>query len=71
MSHFTDLPINQPAVPKPLPEMPTPTGDTVEEAEFEEVANAEVGNSAEVGREQSGKVGLFSQFGTLIAISEL
>ena len=43
--------IDQAAVPEALVEVPLPTWHTVEEAEFEEVANAVVGEGAEVGRE--------------------
>ena len=45
------LPIHKTSVPETLPEVPHPTGVAVEEAEVEEVADAEVGEGAEVGRE--------------------
>ena len=34
-----------------MPEMPAPASDAVEEAELEEVADAEVGEGAEVARQ--------------------
>ena len=39
--------VDEEAVPETLPEVPTETGETVEEAEFEEVADAEVGEGVE------------------------
>ena len=46
-----DLTVDEEAIPEALVEVPTPTGDAIEEAELEEVADAEVGEGAEVGRE--------------------
>ena len=49
--HPPDLPIDKPAVPEALPEVPAKAGEAVEEAELEEVADAEVGDGAEVARQ--------------------
>ena len=48
--HLPDFTINQPAVPEALPEVPAEAGEAVEEAELEEVADAEIGDGAEVSR---------------------
>ena len=56
--HPSNLPSHEAAVPEALIEVPHPASITVEEAEFEEVADAEVGEGAEVGRELTGKTGL-------------
>ena len=45
------FPIHQPTIPETLPEVPAEAGKTVKEAELEEVADAEVGKCAEIGRE--------------------
>ena len=49
--HLADFAIHQPTIPQPLPEVPEETGETVKEAEFEEVADAEIGDGAEVARQ--------------------
>ena len=49
--HPPYLPIDYPPIPEPLPEVLAPTGDAVKKAELEEVADAEVGKGAEVGRD--------------------
>ena len=51
MFHLSDFDVHDPTIPQALPEVPTEAGEAVEEAEFEEVADAEVDDSAEVGRE--------------------
>ena len=43
---LADFAVDEPAVPEALPEVPAEAGEAVEEAEFEEVADAEVGNGA-------------------------
>ena len=45
--------------------MPTEAGEGVKEAEFEEVADAEVGEGADAGRVRIGKTGLIC-FPTII-----
>ena len=52
---FTYLPIHEPAVPKTLPEVPTEAWESIKKAEFEEVADAEVGECMKVVRKFSGK----------------
>ena len=52
---FTYLTIHKPPIPEALVEVPLPSWHSIEEAEFEEVADAEVGKGAEVGRELCGK----------------
>ena len=47
---LADFAVDEAAVPEALPEMPAEAGGAVEEAELEEVADAEVGKRAEVGR---------------------
>ena len=47
--HLTYLAVDEPPIPETLPEVPAKAGEAVEEAEFEEVADAEVGKGAEVG----------------------
>ena len=49
--HLPYLPVDEEAVPEALIEVPLPSWHTVEKAEFEEIADAEVGEGAEVGRE--------------------
>ena len=49
--HPPYLPIHNPPIPQPLPEVPTLAGDAIEETEFEEVADAEVGDGAEIARQ--------------------
>ena len=51
MFHFPDFNIHNPPIPQPLPKVPAETREAVEETAFEEVADAEVGEGAEVGRE--------------------
>ena len=48
--HLPYLTVDEQAVPEALVEVPLPSWHTVEEAEFEEVADAEVGDGAELGR---------------------
>ena len=43
--------VDEEAVPETLPEVPHPAGVAIEEAEFEEVADAEVGDGMKVWRE--------------------
>ena len=43
--------VDEEAVPEALVEVPTEAWEAVEEAEFEEVADAEVGEGADAGRE--------------------
>lgn len=45
-----DFAVDEATVPQPLPEVPAEAGNTVEEAELEEIADAEVGKGAETGR---------------------
>ena len=47
---LADFAVDEPAVPEALPEVPAEAGYAVEEAELEEVADAEVCNRAEVRR---------------------
>ena len=47
---LADFVVDKPAVPEALPEVPTEAGEAVEEAELEEVADAEIGDGAEVSR---------------------
>ena len=49
--HPSNLPIHEASIPKSLIEVPHPASITIEEAEFEEVADAEVGEGAKLGRE--------------------
>lgn len=46
-----DFAIDEPAVPEALPEVPAEAGEAVEEAELEEVAEAEIVDGAEIGRQ--------------------
>ena len=46
-----DFAVDEAAVPEALVEVPLETGEAVEEAEFEEVADAEVGEGKEVTRQ--------------------
>ena len=48
---LSDFVVDEPTVPEALPEVPAEAGETVEEAELEEVADAEVGNRADVWRQ--------------------
>ena len=43
--------IHDPPVPEALPEVPAETGETIEEAELEEVADAEICDSSEIARQ--------------------
>ena len=43
--------VDEEAVPEALVEVPLPSWHPIEEAEFKEVADAEVGEGMEVGRE--------------------
>ena len=49
--HLPYLPIHKEAIPQALVEVPTEAGESIEEAELEEVADAEVGDGAEVARQ--------------------
>ena len=46
-----NLSIHNPPIPQPLPEVPAETGEAIKEAELEEVADAEIGDSAKIARE--------------------
>lgn len=39
--HLPDFDVDNPPIPKTLPEVPTKPGETIEEAELEEVADAD------------------------------
>ena len=49
--HLPDFGVNKPAIPQPLPEVPAETGEAVKETELEKVSDAEVGDGAEVARQ--------------------
>ena len=49
--HPPNFPVHYPPIPQPLPEVPAPTGDAVKKAELEEVADAEIVDGAEIGRQ--------------------
>ena len=46
-----DLPVHNPPIPQPLPEVPAETGEAVKKAELEKVADAEVGEGAKIARQ--------------------
>lgn len=46
--HPSNFPIHEASIPEALIEVPLPSWHTIEEAEFEKVANAEVGEGAEL-----------------------
>ena len=49
--HARDLTINYPTIPKPLPEVPAPTGAPIEKTKLHEIPNTEIQDSAEVWRQ--------------------
>ena len=51
MFHLADFDVHNPPIPEPLPEVPAKACHAIKEAELEEIADAEVGNGAEVRRE--------------------
>ena len=55
MLHLPDFAVDEEAIPQALIEVPLETWEAVEEAEFEEVADAEVGEGMKVVRKFSGK----------------
>lgn len=46
MTNLPYLPIHETSIPQSLPKVPTESGNAVEEAEFEKIADAEVGEGA-------------------------
>ena len=48
---LSNLPIHQPPIPQTLPEVPAEAGKAVEEAELEEVADAEVDKGSQTWQE--------------------
>jgi len=68
-----DFAVDEETVPKTLPKVPHKAGIAVEETELEEVADVEIGEGAEVGREAtfklSGKTGQ-TCFPTILFISQ-
>ena len=55
--HPSNLPIHEASIPEALVEVPAEAGEAIEEAKFEEVTDAEVGEGAKLGSGLTGKTG--------------